>query len=678
MLEGGTVRQNGRLAGRGVAGRGVTWRGVTGRGVMPGLVSALRRGLQQCQRVWPAALLTIVCLGILCADLASTLSARDRLLGGAQDATANLTRVLASHAESTLRVAELTVSALVERMERDGHDRAMLATVHVDLGVVIETSGWLQDAIVIDRDGRFLVSAKSTFGDSSGAAEALEWHRERPLNAIHVGPPVKDWLAAGWSIPVSRRLNEANGSFAGVAVVTIDVDYFVRFYRTLRLGKRGTISLTTGAGQMLVRSASSGAMTGQDVSQYPFFRGYVENGPVGTLTASSPLDHIVRQGHYRAVSGYPLVVFVGMAIDDVLEGWWWDSLLNGVVVLLLVLCTALLGVRLGRLVRSHGLTACAAQASERLYRLLAVNGTDVIVQLDPDLRRRYVSPASRDVLGYAPEILIGRSPQHDMHPDDWTAVANTMAALRGTDAARTVTFRFRRADATFLWVEASIRWLRDDGGYVVALRDVSERVATQAKLHEANVRLQRLVMLDGLTGIANRRCLDKFLEREFRRASREEVPLSVLMIDADRFKAFNDTYGHQAGDECLRAIAGTLQRSMRRAADLASRFGGEEFVVMLPHTDQAGANAMAEMIRAEIELLAIPHEGSITGLVTVSIGVATAMPGRDAPSATTLLAAADAALYEAKNAGRNCVAAAGPLNPLSLPIQLEPIMELDF
>ena len=87
---------------------------------------------------------------------------------------------------------------------------------------------------------------------------------------------------------------------------------------------------------------------------------------------------------------------------------------------------------------------------------------------------------------------------------------------------------------------------------------------------------------------------------------------------------------------------------------------------MLPHTDQAGANAMAEMIRAEIELLAIPHEGSITGLVTVSIGVATAMPGRDAPSATALLAAADAALYEAKNAGRNCVAAAGPLNPLSV------------
>ena len=99
---------------------------------------------------------------------------------------------------------------------------------------------------------------------------------------------------------------------------------------------------------------------------------------------------------------------------------------------------------------------------------------------------------------------------------------------------------------------------------------------------------------------------------------------------------------------------------------------------MLPHTDQAGAMAMAEMIRAEIERLAIPHEGSITGFVTVSIGVATAMPGRDAPSATTLLAAADAALYEAKNAGRNRIAAADPLNPLTIPIQLEPIMELDF
>ena len=639
---------------------------------------ALGHATQGWHRVWPALLLAAVCFGILSAFVVSTIAARDRQLESAQDATTNLARSLADHAESTLRVAELTVSALISLLEKDGTDRASLAAIHATLSETLPTSGRLQDAMVFDGHGRFMVGANATFMEPSGAAEAIEWHREQVTTDVHVGPPVKGWVASGWSILLSRRLNETDGSFLGVAIVAIDMDYFAKTYHALRLGPQGAIALTSGRGQLLARTRTAPETIGTDVSNGSFFRHYALHGPVGPMTVDSPIDGIRRQGAYRAVAGYPLVVFVALAVDDVLAGWWRDTLMYGAAVGLLVLCTAMLGVRLSQLVRSHRLAARAAQASERLYRLLAVNGTDVIVQLGADLRHRYVSPASQDVLGYAPEMMLNRSAGDNVHPDDQAAVADMMAELRSTDEPRSVTFRFRRPEGTYIWLEASVRALSGGDGFVGALRDVSARVAVQAKLHDANNRLQRLVMLDGLTGIANRRCLDKFLEREFRRASREEQPLAVLMIDADRFKLYNDTNGHQAGDECLCAIAAAIQRVMRRAGDLAARYGGEEFAVLLPHTDEAGAAAMAEMIRAEVQALAIPHAGSSTGMVTISVGVAVAHPGRDAATAGALLAAADAALYRAKSAGRNRIECAGPLRQMDAPIRLELLVEADF
>ncbi len=638
----------------------------------------LRRAVQTWQRAWPAVLLASVCVGILIAFVAGSVASRARDLDSAQESTANLARSLADHAEATLRLGDLTTAAIVERIQPDGLRRADTAQLHAYLATLLGTAGRVQDAMLFDAQGRFVVGAKAAYADASGLTEALEWHRDHVLATVHVSPPVRQWVADGWSILLSRRLEAADGSFAGVAVVAIDLDLFSTAYHALNVGPHGAIALTSANGQLLVRTRVGGPLVGQDVSNAAFFRSYADHGPVGVLTGTSALDGIRRQGSYRAVASYPLVVFVGLSINDVLDDWWRDTASNGFVVGLLVLCTALLGARLGRLVRSHRQAAAAAQASERLYRLLAVNGTDVIVQLGTDLRRRYVSPASLDVLGYAPEALLGRTPSEDVHPEDREVLAETFAELRGSGEPRSVSVRFRRADGVYITVEASIRALCEENGYVVSLRDVSARVAVQAKLHEANSRLQRLVMLDGLTGIANRRCLDKCLEREFRRASREEQPLAVLMIDADRFKSYNDTYGHQAGDECLKAIAGVVQGAMRRAADLAARFGGEEFCVMLPHTDEDGAAALAEMIRASVEALAIPHAGSPTGTMTISVGVGVAHPGRDAETVAALMAAADGALYVAKREGRNNVKRSGPLRRMAAPVQLEPMMELDY
>jgi diguanylate cyclase (GGDEF)-like protein len=171
-------------------------------------------------------------------------------------------------------------------------------------------------------------------------------------------------------------------------------------------------------------------------------------------------------------------------------------------------------------------------------------------------------------------------------------------------------------------------------------------------------RFAKLAFTDGLTGIANRRQFDEAFEREWSRAMRERVDLSLLMIDLDYFKSFNDTYGHQAGDFCLQKIAHALHDCVKRPTDLVARYGGEEFVAMLPGTDAAGATAMAEEMRAAVAALAVPHAGSSLEHISLSVGVSWDVPS-PSRSPQALLQAADDALYRAKIGGRNRVYALG-------------------
>ncbi|EFL51092.1 response regulator receiver modulated diguanylate cyclase [Solidesulfovibrio fructosivorans JJ]] len=184
---------------------------------------------------------------------------------------------------------------------------------------------------------------------------------------------------------------------------------------------------------------------------------------------------------------------------------------------------------------------------------------------------------------------------------------------------------------------------------------VQARVRAHVELKRRGDLLETLSMRDGLTGIPNRRRFDEYLNRAWRHALRCNTPLSMIMADIDDFKAYNDAYGHMAGDECLRAVAGALSGALRRPGDLVARFGGEEFAVVLEHTELPGALHLAEAMRAAVIDLDLGHEDSRAAqVVTVSLGAATLTP-KAGMTPETLIGAADRMLYAAKQAGRNRV-----------------------
>ena len=204
------------------------------------------------------------------------------------------------------------------------------------------------------------------------------------------------------------------------------------------------------------------------------------------------------------------------------------------------------------------------------------------------------------------------------------------------------------------WMSIRTRPTRE-GMAMVVVSDITRIKQAEVTAVGVRDRLKALASTDSLTGVLNRRAFDQTLEAELARGARARTPVSLLMIDVDHFKAYNDTYGHPAGDECLRAVSRCLKKFTRRGGDTVARYGGEEFAVVMAQTNEASAQIAAEKLRMSVRKLELPHKGSNKGLVTISVGVATAVPGDRDVRPTELITRADRALYEAKQAGRDRV-----------------------
>jgi diguanylate cyclase (GGDEF)-like protein/PAS domain S-box-containing protein len=296
----------------------------------------------------------------------------------------------------------------------------------------------------------------------------------------------------------------------------------------------------------------------------------------------------------------------------------------------------------------------AAEKSEQRYRLLAENVSDVVVSLDASLTFVSVSPSSLAVTGYRPGDLMGRPLRNFIAAEDWNTVQSSWASLCAGHLREPLLFRFGHRKAGVIWLEASGRLLPDGSSVILSMRDVTGRVAAEDGLLSANLRLEAISRTDCLTGLANRRGFDEFLAREVQRCTLHRLPISLILIDVDLFKTYNDRYGHLAGDACLKMIAQIIAGYARRQADLAARYGGEELAMVLPGVDLQKAFQRAEMVRNAIEKLGVEHSGAPAGRVTASFGVAAFMPDSETGSGD-LFATADRLLYEAKRRGRNMV-----------------------
>lgn len=254
----------------------------------------------------------------------------------------------------------------------------------------------------------------------------------------------------------------------------------------------------------------------------------------------------------------------------------------------------------------------------------------------------------------------------------WNRALRSQVEKRTADLKRELAER-RRMEAALNYAREQLEERVRERTSVLEARN-KELNATRIQLQEANAQLLKLVSIDGLTGIANRRHFDEVLARETRRCLRERQPLSLILCDIDGFKRYNDTYGHARGDDTLKRVAQAVEKTFRRAGDLAARYGGEEFAIVLPGIEARRAWLFADRLRRNIWRLTIPNAVSpVADRVTISAGVATAMPER-IYVIEELIHSADTALYRAKGNGRNRVEAHAPIGVLSgtTPVAEEP------
>jgi len=313
------------------------------------------------------------------------------------------------------------------------------------------------------------------------------------------------------------------------------------------------------------------------------------------------------------------------------------------------------------------------QDSRESFRLLAEASTDLIARQSLDGIFLYVSPASHFLLGYDPADLLGRSAYELIHAEDLDEVRRSHQELVDTGGPTHSTYRIRRASGAWSWFETSSRIVRlGEAGERCEIhassRDVTARKRAEGRirdlarrleeanrhLKEANLSLKEIAATDPLTGLGNRRDFDRRLNLELRRASRSGAPTSLLYLDLDHFKSYNDRFGHPAGDELLIKLSSLLADSVR-TSDSVARIGGEEFVVLLPQTTVEGATTLAEKLRRTVA-----RHLAARRPITISVGVATlVIPQQGSPDlqvlAEQLVDGADAALYRAKHEGRNRV-----------------------
>ncbi|WP_128924041.1 sensor domain-containing diguanylate cyclase [Bradyrhizobium guangxiense] len=605
-----------------------------------------------------AAFVVLTCATILGVSGWREWAARDAVLRGAETEMANVARLLTQHAEDSLDLLDSGVVGVVSRLEMDGTGPTTVAK----LGNVMEARRKAVPRIhsfaIIDDQGNWLTSP-GTIGSTLSDDAFFRYHQLSPKREAHVGRPVKSLLEGEWVVTLSRRFNKPDGSFGGVVLATISSNYLAHFYEQFEIGRNSSAALVHGDGLIIARNPSNDKFVGRSVADGPLFRDAGLQRPSGAYHFKSPLDGAERVSFFKRSGRYPLVLLATLDKEELLAPWRGAAISRMLYVAALVMLIAVIGAVLVRQLQRGQLMAAALIEKEAHFRLLAEGSSDMVTRIGLDERLRYVSPSSMRVVGWRANQLIGTPALAGINPEDLPEVQAIVDAMkRGERDEARLTYRNSHRQHGEVWLESTMRVTRKDNGRVDGVVAISRDITEHKKLE---TRLETLAIEDSLTGLANRRRFDERLKEEWARAYRDRSSLALLMIDVDHFKAYNDEYGHPAGDACLRLVAKIIAAETQRAGDLAARYGGEEFAMLLPNTDATGCALVGERIRAAIHAAGLVHSSNLaSGCVTVSVGGATCRPALERTAGvTSLVEAADRALYAAKDAGRDRLTMSG-------------------
>lgn len=556
-------------------------------------------------------------------------------------------RLSAEHAELSLATAHRALRELEETVRQKGieqleGDREYWQRARRTLARIPQ----LAQMAIMDAQGNVRFTS-STFPTPTVNVTDREYFRAHAQGQrLHINSTVSARDNGRMVLPVTRRINGPEGEFQGVLFASLDMDYFQALHSSLRNGRDLRIGMfrkdgailslypapPMGIGKTLEAQSTAGAFT--SVSSF---------APAITTSAEGVRELVA----YRALNTFPVVVRVSYNYDAFLSKTVYPMALRNLALFLIFALGTVVAVTVIRRAIAQAVLARGAQrASERLSRAIIShlpNGRVAVFDRD----RRYTFA---DGQGFSDHPRLNAQ----------NIVGKTMAEIYTADGYEIIK---RLADQAFAGEEAEEEIAYEDCFYkvmVVPLDDGDGAIdrcmlLTQdiTELKQTQQALETLSATDGLLDIANRREFERVLKLEWRRSTREQQPLALLMIDVDSFKLYNDSYGHQQGDVCLKEVARVLEEAVARPGDVVARYGGEEIAVLLPRTDLEGALHVAERIHDLLEQNNIPFpDSTVADRITVSIGAAstTIFKGREP---NELVADADSQVYAAKDAGRN-------------------------
>jgi len=568
----------------------------------------------------------------------------------------NLALAISDDFNRSIGNVNFKLDSMVSAIALDGADPRLPERLKREVRATSDQFGAL---LIVDDQGQVRVSTSDQFkpGSIESGFEAAIARRGLTFST----PLIVDgerWL------PMVRPIGQESGHPISI-VAMLRLSYFERRVAALRSDPKTMIGVFEPNGPGVFRLPELALNIDRTVPDHVAIHA-VGTGASVSFMGRSPVDRVDRLTVVMRAGSLPIGVMVGIPISEFVQIWWPQAatliFLAASMLLLMVMLHFTLATELYCRHQAEALIAEAVDEANRVgaqFRLLAEFSSDVLCEIKFDSGFGYTSPAMERLLGWSRDELVGIDPRTLTHPDDLLRMRELSEGLTPNSGPQIARFRHLCKNGSYIWVEASIQLTCRNGapeGFVSVMRDITDRVEVERRLAEASSELEQLAATDQLTGVANRRRFDQELAREWRRTTREELPLSLLLLDVDFFKIYNDTYGHQGGDQVLKAVASAIGGTLQRPADLVARWGGEEFAVLLPATDIYGAIEVAEIIRVAVEILHIPHRDTPGGCLTVSIGVASTYPSSN-NAAEPLIAEADTNLYEAKRLGRNRVSA---------------------